>query len=65
MLVRAVELSPRAERQLVAIEAYYLKEAGPAIADRAVALIIENACGCTLLFRLALDQAVQKRTLAL
>lgn len=43
MLVRAVELSPRAERHLAAIEAYYLKEAGPAVADRVVASIIEAA----------------------
>ena len=44
MLVRAVELSPRAERHLAAIEAYYLKEAGPAVADRAVASIIQVKC---------------------
>ena len=43
MLVRAVEFSPRAERQLPAVEAYYLKEAGPAVADRAVASVIEAA----------------------
>ena len=43
MVVRAVELSPRAERQLAAIEDYYLKEAGPPVADRAVAAIIEAA----------------------
>ena len=43
MLVRGVELAPRAERQLAAIEAYYLKEAGPTVADRAVASIIEAA----------------------
>ena len=43
MLGRFVELSPRAERQLAAVEAYYLKEAGQAVADRAVASIIEAA----------------------
>lgn len=43
VLVRAVEFSPRAERQLAAIEAYLLKEAGPTVADRAVSSVIEAA----------------------
>ena len=43
MLVRAVEFSPRAEQQLAAVEAYYLKEAVTAVADRAVASIVEAA----------------------
>ena len=43
MPVRAVEFSPRAEQQLAAVEAYYVKEAGTAVADRAVASSIEAA----------------------
>jgi len=40
---RPVEFSPRAERQLAQIEAYYLREAGASIADDAVAAILEAA----------------------
>lgn len=43
MPVRPVEFSPRAERQLAQIEAYYLKEAGASIADDAVAAILGAA----------------------
>jgi plasmid stabilization system protein ParE len=40
---RPVEFSPRAERQIAQIEAYYLKEAGASIADDAVAAILGAA----------------------
>ncbi len=36
-----VELSPRAERQLAQIEKYYLKEAGPSVADDVVATLLD------------------------
>jgi plasmid stabilization system protein ParE len=39
----AVEFSPRAERQLAQIEAYYLGEVVAAIADEAVASILDAA----------------------
>lgn len=41
--MRAVEFSPRADRHLASIEAFYLKEAGASVADQAVAAIIDAA----------------------
>ena len=38
-----VEFAPRAERQLARIEAYYLREAGTAVADDAIASILDAA----------------------
>ncbi|MEW5889393.1 MAG: type II toxin-antitoxin system RelE/ParE family toxin [Pseudomonadota bacterium] len=43
MPARSVEFSPRAERQLARIEAYYLKEAGLSVADDAVDTILAAA----------------------
>jgi len=43
VLPKAVEFSPRAERQLVAIEAWYLDNAGPHAADDAVSQILDAA----------------------
>ncbi len=53
---RPVELSPRAERQLAQIEAYYLENAGASIADEAVATILEAATrlgGLPVIYRAA------------
>lgn len=37
----AVELSPRAQRQLAQIEEYYLEEAGPRVADEVVSTLLD------------------------
>lgn len=41
--MRPVEFSPRAERQIVDIEVYYLSKAGPAAADEVVEAILTAA----------------------